>query len=95
MMITEKDTSLSEERAITEAITDITQLADNYFVDIQKSLNKTDSSESNIDNTGSNITHSFKNILFENHVSVGLIIGKKQIIESSISNRYKMKSSKR
>ena len=42
----------------------------NYFVDVSKSLNLKDSSESNVDNTGSNIRLSVKNVLFEDHVSV-------------------------
>ena len=33
-----------------------------YFVDISKRLNLKDSSESNVDNTGSNVRHSFKNV---------------------------------
>ena len=45
----------------------------NYFVDISKSLNLKDSSESNVDNIGSNIRHSLKNVLFEDHVSVTII----------------------
>ena len=45
----------------------------NYFVDILKSPNLNDSSESNVDNTGSNIRHLIKNVLFEDHVSVKII----------------------
>ena len=42
----------------------------NYFVYILRSLNWKDSSESNVDNTGSDIRHSLKNVLFEDHVSI-------------------------
>ena len=66
MMIIEKDKLLSEENSIAEVM-------DNYFVDISKSLNLKDSSESNVDNIGSNIRHSLKNVLFEDHVSVKII----------------------
>ena len=45
----------------------------NYFVDISKSLNLKDSSESNVDNIGRNIRHTLKNILFEDYVSVKTI----------------------
>ena len=45
----------------------------NYFVDISKSLSLKDSSESNVDNIGSNVRHTLKNILFEHHVSVKTI----------------------
>ena len=51
-----------EERSIAEVM-------NNYFVDVSKSLNLKDSSESNADNTSSNIRLSFKNVLFEDHVS--------------------------
>ena len=61
MMIIEKD-KLSEERFIAEVM-------NNYFVEISKSLNLKDSSESNVDNIGSNIRHLLKNVLFEDHVS--------------------------
>ena len=44
MMIIEKDKLLSEESSNAEVI-------NNYFVDIKKSLNLKDSSESNVDNT--------------------------------------------
>ena len=66
MMIIEKDKLLSEENSIAEVM-------DNYFVDISKSLNLKDSSESNVDNPGSKIRHSLKNVLFEDHVSVKII----------------------
>ena len=66
MRIIEKDKLLSEERSIAEVM-------NNYFVDISKSLNLKDSSESNVDNIGSNIRHSLKNVLFEDHVSVKII----------------------
>ena len=36
-------------------------------------LNLKDCSETNVDNTGSNIRHSLKNVLFEDHVSVKTI----------------------
>ena len=49
----------------------------NYFVDISRSLNLKDSSESNLDNTGSNIRHSLKYVLFEDHLSVKIIREKK------------------
>ena len=39
----------------------------NYSVYILRSLNWKDSSESNVDNTGSDIRHSLKNVLFEDH----------------------------
>ena len=42
----------------------------NYFVYILRSLNWKDYSESNVDNTGSDIRHSLKNVLFEDHVSI-------------------------
>ena len=63
MMIIEKDKLLSEERSIAEVM-------NNYFVDISKGLNLKDSPESNVADTGSNIRHSLKNVLFEDHVSV-------------------------
>ena len=66
MMIIEKDKSLSEERSIAEVM-------NNYFVDLSKSLNLKDSSESKVDNTDSNIKDSLKNVLFEDHVSVKII----------------------
>ena len=66
MMIIEKDKVLSEERSIAKVM-------NNYFADISKSLNLKDSSESNVDNIGSNIRHSLKNVLFEDHVSVKII----------------------
>ena len=65
-MIIEKDKLLSEERSIAEVI-------NNNFVDISKILNLKNSSESNVDNTGSNIRHSLKNVLFEDHISVKII----------------------
>ena len=37
---------------------------------MSKSLISKDSSESDVDNIGSNIRHSFKNMSFENNVSV-------------------------
>ena len=55
-----------EERSIAEVM-------NNYFVDVSKSLNLKDSSESNADNTSSNIRLSFKNVLFEDHVSVKIM----------------------
>ena len=64
---------LSEERSIPEVM-------NNYFVDISKSLNLKDSSESNVDNIGSNIRHSLKNVLFEDHVSVKIIRDKNKDI---------------
>ena len=42
----------------------------NCFVYILRSLNWKDYSESNVDNTGSDIRHSLKNVLFEDHVSI-------------------------
>ena len=42
----------------------------NYFVYILRSLNWKHYSESNVDNTGSDIRHSLKNVLFEDHVSI-------------------------
>ena len=66
MMIIEKDKLLSEERSIAEVV-------NNYFADISKSLNLKDSSESNGENTGSNIRHSLKNVLFEDHVTAKII----------------------
>ena len=65
-MIIEKDKLISEERSIAEVM-------NMYFVDISKRLNLKDSSESNVDNTGSNVRPSFKNVLFENHASVKII----------------------
>ena len=50
MIIIEKDKLLSEERSMTEVM-------NNYFVDISKTLNLKDSSESNVDNIGSNLMH--------------------------------------
>ena len=44
----------------------------------QKSLNLVDSSESNVDNTGSNCRHSLSNVLSEHHVSVKIIRKKKK-----------------
>ena len=49
-MVIEKDKLLSEKSSIAE-------VKDDYFVDISKSLNLKDSSESNADNTVSNIMH--------------------------------------
>ena len=69
MMITEKDKLLSEEESIAEVM-------NNYFVDVSKSLKLKDSSESNVDNTGSNCGHSLNNVLFEDHVSVKTITEK-------------------
>ena len=51
----------------------------NYFVEISKSLNLKDSSESNVDNIGSNIRHLLKNVLFEDHVSVKIIREKNKV----------------
>ena len=65
-MIIEKDKLLSEERSIAEVM-------NNYFADTSKSLNLKDSFEPKVDNTGSNIRHSLKNVLFEDHVSVKII----------------------
>ena len=62
MMITEKD-KLSEERSIAE-------IMNKYTADILRSLNLKDFSESNVDDVGSNIRHSFRNFLFEKHVIV-------------------------
>ena len=45
----------------------------NYLVDISRSLNLKNSSESNVDNIGSNIRLPLKNVLFENRVSVKII----------------------
>ena len=66
MMIIEKNKLLSEKRSIAEFI-------NKYFVDISKGLNLKDCSETNVDNTGSNIRYSLKNVLFEDHVSVKTI----------------------
>ena len=63
MMIIEKNKLLSEKMSFAEFM-------NKYFVDISKSLNLKDSSESNVDNTGSNVRHSLKNVLFEHNVSV-------------------------
>ena len=65
-MIIEKDQLLSEERSIAVVMI-------NYFADISKSLNLKGCSELNVDNIGSNISHSPKNVLFEDHVSVKII----------------------
>ena len=62
---------LSEEGSIAEVM-------NNYLVDISKSLNLVDSSESNVDNTGSNCRHSLSNVLSEHHVSVKIIRKKKK-----------------
>ena len=69
MMIIEKDKLLSEEESIAEVM-------NNYFVDVSKSLKLKDSSESNVDNTGSNCGHSLNNVSFEDHVSVKTITEK-------------------
>ena len=66
MMVIEKNKLLPEEKSIAEVI-------NNYFVDVSKSLNMKDFPESNVDNTGSNIRHSFKNVLYEDHASVKII----------------------
>ena len=66
MMIIEKDKLFSEERSIADVM-------NNYFVGISKSLNLKGSSESNVDNIGSNIRHSLKNVLFEDDISVKII----------------------
>ena len=66
MMIIEKYKLLSEERCIAEAM-------NKYFVGVSKSLNLKDCSQSNVDSTGSNIRHSFRNVLFEYHVSIKII----------------------
>ena len=66
MMIIEKDKLFSEERSIADVMK-------NYFVGISKSLNLKGSSESNVDNIGSNIRHSLKNVLFEDDISVKII----------------------
>ena len=57
LMIIEEDKLFSEERPIAEVV-------NNYFIDISKSLNLKDSSESKVDNTGSNIRDSLKSVLF-------------------------------
>ena len=62
-MITENDKLLSDERSIAVVMY-------NYFVNIPRSSNQKDSSESKVENTGFNIRHSVKNLLFGNHVSV-------------------------
>ena len=66
MMIIEKSKLLSEERSIAEVM-------NKYFVGVSKSLNLKDCSQSNVDSTGSNIRHSFRNVLFEYHVSIKII----------------------
>ena len=77
MMMIEKDKLLSEEGSIAEAM-------NNYFVAISKSLNLKDSSESKVDNTGSNFGHSLNNVLLEDHVSVKII--REKNTESSVSS---------
>ena len=54
----------------------VTEVMNDYFVNIFKSLNPMYFSDLNVDNSGSNIRHSFKNISFENHVGVEIIRGK-------------------
>ena len=76
MMMIGKDKLLSEEGSIAEAM-------NNYFVAISKSLNLKDSSESKVDNTGSNFGHSL-NVLLEDHVSVKII--REKNTESSVSS---------
>ena len=66
MMILEEDKLLSEEGSIAEVM-------NNYFVDISKSLNLKDFSESNMYNSGNNRGHSLNSVLFEDHVSVKII----------------------
>ena len=66
MMIIEKVKLLSEGRSIAEVM-------NNYLVDLSKSLNLMDSSESRVENTCSNITHSLKNVLSDDHLSVKII----------------------
>ena len=75
MMAIEKDKLLSEERSIC-------------FVDISKSQNLKDSSESNVDNISSNIRHSY-----ENHVNVKIIKEKNTDSGSGISNQSPLRSS--
>lgn len=83
MMIIEKDKLSSQEMSITVFM-------NNYFVNISESLNWKDSSESNMLNIGSNM-HLFKNVAFDNHVSVKIIRGKKRVMESSASNQSQLK----
>ena len=71
----EKGKLLSEERSIC-------------FIDISKSQNLKDSSESNVDNISSNIRHSY-----ENHVNVKIIREKNTDSGSGISNQSPLKSS--
>ena len=66
MMIFEEDKLLSEEGSIAEVM-------NNYFVDISKSLNLKDFSESNMYNSGNNRGHSLNSVLFEDHVSVKIM----------------------
>ena len=62
MIIIEKDKLLWQGRSIPEVV-------NNYSIDISKSKFE-DSSESNVANTGGNIWHSLKNVLFEDNVSI-------------------------
>ena len=66
MMIIEKDKLLSAEGSIVEVM-------NSCFVDIWKSLDLKDFSESNVDKTGSNCGNSLNNVLFEDHLSVKII----------------------
>ena len=63
MMIIENDKLLSDE-------TSIVVVMNNYLVNIPRSSNQKDSTESKVDNTSSNIRHSVQNPLFINRVSV-------------------------
>ena len=55
----------------------VAEIMNNYFVNMTKTLNLKDFLESNVDNIGSNIMHSFKNVSIENHESVVKIIKEK------------------
>ena len=66
MMILEEDRLLSEEGSIAEVM-------NNYFVDVSKSLNLKEFSESNMYNSGNNRGHSLNSVLFEDHVNVKII----------------------
>ena len=55
----------------------LSQSYDNCFVDMLKSLNLKDPSDSNIESTANNTRHSFKNVSFKSHVSIKIMKEKK------------------
>ena len=61
MMIIEKNKLLSEKRSIAEFM-------NKYFVDISKGLNLKDCSETNVDNTGSNISIHLRMFCFKQNI---------------------------